>query len=291
MKLLALAGSLELLFLAIRLIPNPRNQIPVLIVLLLLSGIFYLVSCYCVSGGGAADSRARNSTGWILAAAAIFRVTIFTMQPVLSDDVFRYRWEGKLQSVGANPYAVRPNDPAWSAMRDETFESVPGRDFRAVYGPLTERIELLTYRIAASFEQNPWRQAFWFKAPAAIFDLGTIGMLLLWLRARGLPLERVLLYAWSPLGVMEFWGSGHNDSIALCFLALALAAVAVNRWTLSYASLALAAAAKLWPLFLLPLWAGRPWSRIVQGTIMLPIIALLAAPYWTEWSGIDENFR
>src|SRR5262245_44082661 len=137
MKLLALAGILEGLFLAMRAIPNPRLHIPTLLVLYLVAGILYLVSCYAVL-------KTRETVRTILLAAAVFRLTIFPMQPVLSDDVFRYRWEGRLQAAGGNPYAVRPNDGAWSALRDETFTSVPGRDFRSVYGPLTESVELIT---------------------------------------------------------------------------------------------------------------------------------------------------
>ena len=44
------------------------------------------------------------------------------------------------------------------------------------------------------------------QAPAALFDLGIIGALLWLLRLRGLPSDRVLIYAWSPLPIWEFWG-------------------------------------------------------------------------------------
>ena len=59
----------------------------------------------------------------ILAAAILFRLTFWPLYPALSDDVFRYRWEGKLQAAGGNPYEVRPNDAAWQSLRDESFAS------------------------------------------------------------------------------------------------------------------------------------------------------------------------
>ena len=47
------------------------------------------------------------------------------MGPALSDDVFRYRWEGMLQAHGGNPYQARPVDPEWEHLRDDR-EPTPG---------------------------------------------------------------------------------------------------------------------------------------------------------------------
>ncbi len=42
----------------------------------------------------------------------------------------------------------------------------------------------------------------------------------------GLAQQRLLIYAWHPLVVWEFAGSGHVDAIAIAFIALALLALA-----------------------------------------------------------------
>ena len=280
---------------------------------------------------------------WVVGAALVFRATLWPLYPAMSDDVFRYRWEAKLQAAGGNPYEVRPNDAAWSSLRDETFASTPGRDFRAVYGPLVEEIELATYRVVSRFEARPFAQAFWFKVPSAVFDLGTMGVLWLLLKAKGIPLERILIYAWSPLPLIEFWGTGHNDSIAVFFLVVALVVAAhggadplvrgrrprrpwwagarsrpggrlqtrgsappdygseLSRGSLitgagwwAFAALALATAAKVWPVVLFPVFAGLRWQRWLQALIAVPIVGAVTLPYLTSsihWSGIDENFR
>src|SRR6266550_7892515 len=90
-----------------------------------------------------------------------------------------------------------------------------------------EEIEWTTYCVVSRFEARPFAQAFWFKVPSALFDLGAMAVLWLLLRAKGIPLERILIYAWSPLPLIEFWGTGHNDSIAIFFILLALAAAAL----------------------------------------------------------------
>src|SRR5258708_990078 len=309
MTLLALAAILEAIFLRIALPGDLKPRIVETIGLLLLSSLFYIVSVF-VAGGVARSASAnqhptshrsqpkiqhRPATPAIVAIAILFRLTFWPIYPVLSDDVFRYRWEGKLQAEGGNPYEVRPNDPQWKSLQDESFASTPGRDFRAVYGPLVEGIESIVYRVVARFESRPFAQAFWFKLPSALFDLGAMAALWLLLKIKGLPPERILIYAWSPLPLMEFWGTGHNDSIAVFFILLALAAAAGNRWTWAFAALALAVASKIWPIFLFPVFiAAAGWRRWRECLVALPILALVSLPYWTptlHWSGINENFR
>ena len=183
MTLLALAAILEAIFLRIALPGDLKPRIVETIGLLLLSAIFYLVCVAGVAGRSnqhpTSNIQHRPATPAIVAIAILFRLTFWPLYPALSDDVFRYRWEGKLQAAGGNPYGARPNDPQWKSLRDQSFASTPGRDFRAVYGPLVEGIESIVYRVVARFEPRPFAQAFWFKLPSALFDLGA--MAALWL--------------------------------------------------------------------------------------------------------------
>ena len=224
-------------------------------------------------------------------AGVLFRLTVWPLLPALSDDPYRYRWEGKLQVAGGNPYQVRPADLRWAGLRDQTFPSVAGKDFKAVYGPLIEQIELWTYRAAAALEPDAVRQVFWFKLPFALCDLGVIAALWLLLGAHGLPRDRVLIYAWSPLAVTEFWATGHNDSVVVLLIALALLGAAKQRWCLAFSALSLAVAAKIWPVLLFPIFIGwklgRP-LRWYQWWVALPICGLLALPYWSD---VTENMR
>ena len=105
------------------------------------------------------------------------------MTPSLSDDPYRYRWEGKLQAAGGNPYQVRPRDPPWAQLRDSAFPRVVGKDFKAVYGPLIEQVELWTYRVVSASVSDAESQVFWFKLPYALCDLAAIWGLWLLLSA------------------------------------------------------------------------------------------------------------
>jgi len=285
--------SIETLLLALARIGDLRDQVPAAVALLLTINIFYLVSVWLVLKIRFDDkSPGISGLAWISGAAALlFRLTCLPAPPSLSDDIFRYRWEGRLQTVGGNPYLVRPNDPNWKHLDDEVSHRIPGRDFPSVYGPVLLLVEQAAWRIVSRFSSEPSGQILGFKLVNALFELGLIAALVVLLRAKRMPVERVLVYAWSPLPIVEFWGSGHNDSITLLFTVLALAAAARRRWVWAFLSLALAAATKYWPLALFPLfigWGGRRALRPWQWWVALPLWAGLFLPYWAN---VEQNVR
>jgi len=226
--------------------------------------------------------------GLILLAAVVFRITLVPLPATLSDDLYRYRWEGKLQAAGGNPYASTPADPQWAHLKDSTWPSVDGKQIRAVYGPLIELEQLAVYRVAAFMTEDTQRQTGVFRGVSAIADLGVIVALLTLLRARGLPLERVLIYAWCPLPMVEFWVSGHNDALVILLICLALACAARSQSKSGFVLLSLAAAAKVWPLLLFPAFTGWKPRRIVQGVVILSgVAACVVIPY--GWSVFDNR--
>ncbi|MEJ7608308.1 MAG: hypothetical protein WKF37_19080 [Bryobacteraceae bacterium] len=210
--ILIVACLLEALFAAtLATAPDVAKTLPIL----LLAGAIWIVGVYFIV---AQRSPSRQLLQFIIAAGFLFRITVWTLDAPFTDDLYRYRWEGKLQSQGGNPYTARPIDPEWQRLRDETYARVGGKDFKAVYGPATEIIARLTYSAIAPFQLSPRTETFWFKLPAALADLFVIAALVHLLAIRGKPRELVLVYAWSPLPIWEFWASGHNDALVVLAL-------------------------------------------------------------------------
>jgi hypothetical protein len=240
--------------------------------------------------------RETRAVRTVLAVALLFRVTVVWMAPVLSDDLYRYRWEGMLQAEGGNPYGVAPDDPAWRHLRDVTYQRIPIRDYPGGYGPLTMLAERLAYAAAAMFTLDPWEQAMGMKLPAILADLLVMGLLLGWLRQRGRPRVWVAVYALCPLAVIEFWGMGHNDALALAFLVGAFWALDARREGLGFLLLAGAIAVKWWPALLLPVAIGLPRDKDMGGLLRhlasrsllaaaaLLVIPMAMLPYWTDLS-------
>ncbi len=194
----------------------------------------------------------------VLAAAAVMRALTVTAPPLLSTDIYRYVWDGRVQAAGVNPYVHLPADPALAALRDSgngpeaIYPNINRADTApTIYPPAAQAIFAV---IGLS-----WPTIWGVKAVMLGFDGVAIGVTLLLLRAARLPPEQVLIYAWNPLPVWEFAGGGHIDAAALALSALALLAAVRRHPSWAGAALALAVLCKLLPAALFPaIW--RRWD-------------------------------
>ena len=269
--LLAAGALLEALYLRIHSLCYLKNHAIAFMVLALAAGLVYLVALY-----GFERTRASRATFILLIfCALVFRATLWPMQPTLSDDLQRYRWDAKVQANGWNPYAVAPQDPRLAYLRDHYYEIMPGRETPTIYPPATE----LVYR--ATWKLFPGPTAF--KVPFAAADVLVL-LLLAWMfREDKDRAFRLAVYAWNPLVIVEFAGSGHNDVLALLGIVGGLALLK-KRPGLASVPIALAMMAKVFPAVLLPVWirrAGWPekrrgwWAAVLAAAVSL----LVTLPY------------
>jgi alpha-1,6-mannosyltransferase len=270
--LFAAAIVLEAAFLRMHSLYYLKNHAISFIELALAAGIVYLVALYTF-----AQTRATRTTTILLIFAAIaFRAPLWPMEPTLSDDLQLYRWQAKVQAHGFDPYAIAPNDPRLMKFRDKYYEVMPGRELPAIYPPASE----LVFRLAWKFFPGPTA----FKAPFAAADVLVL-LLLAWMFRRQQDRNfRLAIYAWNPLVIVEFAGSGHNDVLALLGIVCGLALV--KKWpSIASVTISLAAMAKVFPAVLLPVWirrAGWPSRKSGWWSVALATVAALAvlAPYW-----------
>jgi hypothetical protein len=205
-------------------------------------------------------------------AAAMQAILVFT-RPTLSDDMYRYVWEGRVQVVsGLSPYRYPPSAPELASLRDpHIWASVNRKSAVTIYPPGAEETFALLWRI--------WPDSVrWFQIVMAGGGL-LAGLLLVGLlRDLGRPTARVLIYLWSPLLIFETAHSAHLDGLMLPLLVGAWWARQRRRDALCGALLGLAAAYKLYPALLLPaLW--RPNHK--QGRWQMPaaFLGVLVASY------------
>jgi len=190
------------------------------------------------------ESRSVLIIGLIL--AGLFRLSILFSPPYLSDDIYRYVWDGRVQAAGINPYRYIPADQTLAELRDNTiYPRINRRDFApTMYPPVAEAVFFLTTRISESVT--------WMKATMALFEGIAVWAIAQLLASFGLPRQRILIYAWHPLAVWEFAGSGHLDAMVIAFLSLALLARRRNAEILTGVALASATLVKFFPFVLLP---------------------------------------
>jgi alpha-1,6-mannosyltransferase len=188
--------------------------------------------------------------------------------PVSYDsDMIRYIWDGRVQRLGINPYAVLPADPAVAHTHDENTVRMPSRHDRTPYPPAAQ----LFFRAVVTLTESPRAM----KLALTACDLLTIVLLWRWLRATDRNEWLALSYAWSPLVILEVAHSGHIDALGGMWILISALCLTQKRTTLAALTFTLAVATKLLPLVLAPLYLGRVRARdIALGAL------LLAALYW-----------
>jgi hypothetical protein len=203
--------------------------------------------------------------------AVLLRVGFLFTSPSLSDDVFRYVWDGKLLNLGVNPYSHPPSAPELTSFRDPLWERINHKSMATPYPPLAEALFAMTYRVAPDSVTA-------MQALAVAFDLSVVVLLLLMLSRMGLDRRRVLIYAWNPLVLLQFGHSAHYDAAMLLPLLGAIYLLDGRRIIGSGALLATATLVKMVPALLAPLflplwgWAGLLAMVAVSAAGLLPWI-------------------
>jgi len=208
----------------------------------------------------------------IVLVGLLTRCFLFPSSLVQENDCYRYVLDGQTLLHGVNPYAYSPEaiveeappnfitqferEDARIVLSRISYQHIP-----TIYPPLAQ----FSFAIGAAL--MPWN----FMGQRLVFllyDIATMAVLLLALRAAGKPPAWLVFYAWNPLILKEIANSAHSDSLAALCLALMLwlyAAMPPNpklRWpVLSGLALAGAILARLYPVLLIPLCVAFLWKH------------------------------
>lgn len=209
--------------------------------------------------------------------AIAFRV-VLAVPPVNRDnDMIRYLWDGRVQKLGLNPYAVRPADPAMAFTHTDETRDMPSARARTPYPPAAQ----IFFRFVVSVHDSSRAM----KLALILCDLLTMLVLWRWLLASGRSEWLTLAYAWNPLVVLEIGHSGHIDALGALWILAAAFWLTRRRTALATIAYVLAVATKLLPVVLVPLL----WRRITirDAFVGAGLFVLLYLPYA---SGTDVLF-
>jgi alpha-1,6-mannosyltransferase len=221
------------------------------------------------------QQTSRWTLAWIFLVAALLEGTQLMMRPTLSDDMYRYVWDGRIQWQGISPYAYPPSATELAKFRDrQIWPSINRKDAVTVYPPAAEALYALLWRI--------WPD----NVRGFQFAMGLGGLAAGWLVVRLLLALNcnpawVLIYLWSPLLIFETAHSAHVDGLVLPFLVGAWLARLRERDTLVGILLGIATALKVYPAVLLPaLWRPRhPQGRYRMPLAFLATVVVCYLPY------------
>jgi hypothetical protein len=253
----------------------------------------------------------------IVIAGILCRVTLLFSNSIEEIDLYRYLWDGAVVTQGVSPFRYAPQQVLAATddgtlppdlerlvrLRDESPEMtvilkrVHFGELPTIYPPVSQAAFAVCAWLTPRNASLPARMVL-MKAWFVAFDLATLLLVIRLLALAGQPPGMALIYAWCPLLIKEIANSGHLDALAF-FLAAAAAYLAAQvlyfparlrspRWTAVFAAtlLALAAGAKLYPVILVPLFAGtlirrRGWRFAFMPALAFGLVAaILARPMW-----------
>jgi alpha-1,6-mannosyltransferase len=216
---------------------------------------------------------------WLIFAVAIgLRAYVLWFEPLLSSDIYRYVWDGRVQAAGINPYRYFPAERALAFLRDQAIFPHINRADTAVtiYPPVAQFFFLIVTRIGENVTAM--------RLAMIGCEAVTVTAIMLLLRRMNRPVTRVIAYLWHPLPLWEVANSGHVDALMVALVMLGLwigltghalrgsVLIALSMLVKPYAAPVLAA-----------IW--RPWD-LKMPLMVIAIIALCYLPYLSVGWGV-----
>ncbi len=253
--------------------PDLKNHVPEFISLMLLAGGIYVVGVFLVNR----YSLGRAALGVILGGTLLFRLVVLGVQPSLSDDLYRYQWEGQVQRARINPYTVFPALPQLARFENRDHPVETGKNTSTPYPPASELAFVLAETVSGT------------KRLFVLLDLVSVCLLLWLLSLKRQPLDRILTYGWNPTVVVSFAMCGHHDSLANATLLAANLLIISQRQALSIVALAVSFLSKYFSGFLLPVFLKR--TRWTYAGIFAATVGVGYLPYITAGRGLFKGLQ
>lgn len=149
----------------------------------------------------------------LIGAGLICRIVLFDTAPqVLSDDVYRYIWDGRVQHHHINPFQYPPESEHLQSLRDDVvYPLINHKQYNTIYPPVSQ-----FFFYTANFITG--ERLIGYKALLFIIDMILWLCLLVLLDDR----KKSLIYFISPLVIIEIYVGMHIDILGISLLIVAL---------------------------------------------------------------------
>ncbi|WP_046756274.1 mannosyltransferase [Kordia jejudonensis] len=218
--------------------------------------------------------------------AIVLRLVFAGSIPNLSQDFYRFIWDGRMLIAGWNPYLYLPNDLMASgtapiAEAQELFDGMGNlsASHYTNYPPINQ----LCFAIAGFFSgKSILGSVVILRMIIIAADIGTLYFGKKLLERLNIPIKNIWLYILNPFIIIELTGNLHFEGVMIFFLVWSLYLLHKGFWKWAAVVLALSISVKLIPLIFLPLffqWFTKhtvsEFSKNTFSTIWKGILQLL----------------
>lgn len=230
----------------------------------------------------------------IILLAVVIRIPFLFFSPNLSDDYYRFIWDGHLTAHLQNPFKNVPSEtdlsniPEKQFLKEQVYRNQNDKFFKEGIGHYSKNnptvyplVNQIFFVIAASIgKDNLFLNVFILKTILFVFDILLIQLLIKILNWLKKPPELVKLYAFNPLVIIELLGNVHFEGATIYFMLLGIWYLHRNKKIAGFIY-ALGVGVKLIPLIALPLFFKRISTRkfILFLSLILGITLLMFLPF------------
>jgi len=238
-----------------------------------------------------------NSSGhyrFLLFGSIIFRLIFLVSMPELSDDIYRFIWDGRLWVNGINAYTNTPDffiAASIPGIDGDLYEQMNSPHYYTVYPPFSQFI----FWISALWGGNSvLASTVVMRIFIILFELGNLFFIKQILSQYNINTKKLLIYALNPLIILELTGNLHGEVMMIFFLLASIWLYQRKRIIESGLNFGLSIASKMLTLMLSPLWIRRLGIKnsLLMGLISLSIVLIAFLPMIqvSNFGGIGSSF-
>ncbi|MBX2941819.1 MAG: DUF2029 domain-containing protein [Cyclobacteriaceae bacterium] len=200
----------------------------------------------------------KEINAWIIV-SILFRLSLIAAIPSLSDDFYRFIWDGRLIAGGYHPFAELPgvylqNDFNIPGINQSLYSRLNSPEYFTVYPPFAQ----LIFWISVFFSpQSILGSVIIMRGFIIVAEIGTLFLIRTLLTQFKIDSKNILIYALNPLAILELTGNLHFEAFVIFFILLSIYLLVKSRIWLAGVAFALSIAAKLLPIIFLPLFLIR----------------------------------
>ena len=260
--------------------------------------------------------------GWnfklLLGLGIFFRIIFLFATPNLSQDFYRFIWDGQVLMQGFSPYLVSPEaylqNPSLAGFVIPQAEDLyigmgmPSIANFTNYPPMNQ----LCFALATFFGgKSIIGSVIGLRIIIILADIGILYFGKKILEKLNLPIQNIFWYFLNPFIIIELTGNLHFEGVMLFFFVVSIFFLQKNKWLLSAVFLGLSVSTKLIPLIFLPLFFQWFWKKeysfpegianltkyylVALGTVIITFLPFLSSEFMTNYLATNalwfQNFE